>query len=219
MTTFYVFNRDPFGSHDAHMSVYDEPARHGEAPRCPKCNRFVGMLPALPPIRAELELYGHYFGDVAFTGHQLLVSAKLRDVFIQSQFTGLSDFFPVEVTAVKSRKRKLRNDCPVYFLASISRSRAAIDTKASGFEWEGEPNCPECRQGDIIKRWSRILIEPNTWTGEDVFYPRGLSVILVTEKFRDTYLGHGLRNGIFIPAAEYGHDFYPWERKSRSASN
>ena len=93
MTTFYVFNRDPFGSHDAHMSVYDEPARHDEAPRCPKCNRFVGMLPALPPIRAELELYGHYFGDVAFTGHQLLVSAKLRDVFIQSQFTGLSDFF------------------------------------------------------------------------------------------------------------------------------
>jgi hypothetical protein len=173
----------------------------------------------VPPIYFELELFGRYFADFAFTGgDHVLISARLRDLFVKAQLVGFSRLLPAEIVHVKSRKRKLLNECPRYFLASISRSRAAIDTKASGFEWEGEPTCQECRSGDIIKRWSRIIIEPGTWSGEDIFYARGLSgTIIVTERFRDMYLEHGLRNGVFIPAEEFGHDFYPWEK--RSASN
>jgi hypothetical protein len=201
------------------MNVYNDLTKHGEAPRCPKCNCFVGSLPVLPPVHVELELFGHYFADVAFTGDQLLVSARLREAYIESQFSGLSSFYPVSVISAKSRKRKLRNECPIYFLAYVSNGRAAVDTTVSGFEWEAEPSCLECREG-MIKRWSRIVIEPGTWDGKDVFRPRGLSgTILVTERFRDMYIGHGFRNGVFIPAEEFGHDFYPWERKSRSVSN
>jgi hypothetical protein len=134
-----------------------------------------------------------------------------------AQLVGFTRILPAEIVHVKSRKRKLLNECPRYFLASISRSRAAIDAKASGFEWEGEPTCPECRLGGIIKRWSRIIIEPGTWSGEDIFYARGLSgTIFVTERFREMYLTHGLRSGVFIPAEEFGHDYYPWEKRPTS---
>ncbi|NUQ79859.1 MAG: hypothetical protein HUU21_40675 [Polyangiaceae bacterium] len=216
MYKFFAFKQEPYESpDDAYMDAYPDISRQGEAPECPKCHEHIGLLPTLPPIHAELELFGHYFADVGFAGSQLLVSARLRELFIQHQYTGLYDFFPVNIFHVKSRKRKLRNECPRYFLASITRSRAAIDTRASGFEWQSGPECPECRRGTIIKRWARVIIEPGTWGGEDIFYARGLSgTIFVTERFREMYLTNGFRGGVFIPAEEYGHDFYPWEKET-----
>ncbi|NUQ78768.1 MAG: hypothetical protein HUU21_35025 [Polyangiaceae bacterium] len=214
MDKFFAFEQQDYDSpDDAYMRVYKDLSRQGAAPICPKCHGCIGLLPTLPPISAELELFGHYFADVAFTGNQLLVSARLRELFIQHQYTGLLDFFPVNIFHVKSRKRKLRNECPRYFFASIARSRAAIDTLASGFEWDSPPICDECRRGSNIKRWARIVIEPGTWSGEDIFYARGLSEILVTERFREMYLTNGFHGAVFIPAEEYGHDFYPWEKE------
>lgn len=217
---FYAFIEKFLENGDgAYTNVYAVDTRQGEAPSCPKCNRVIGMLPRLPPIRVEIELFGYYFGDVAFRGTQLLVSSRLRDLLIKSQLTGLYDFNPVEIIHVKSRKRKLRNECPIYFLANVKRSRAAIDTAASEFEYESGPVCSECRRGNSLKRWSRIIIEPGTWSGEAIFYPRGLNEILVTEQFREMYIANGLRNGVFIPAEEFGHDFYPWEKEASSDAN
>jgi hypothetical protein len=219
MVKFYVFDDDPLASpEDAHTNAYDVLSKHGEATHCPVCNKCLSSLPLLPPVRFELDLFGHYFADVAFTGgDDILISDRLRDLSIRMQLVGLHTFLPAEIVHIRSRKRKLVNKCPRYFLASISRSRTAIDTKSSEFEWESGPECLECRQGGIIKRWSRIIIEPGTWAGEDIFYARGLSgTIIVTERFRDMYLEHGFRNGVFIPAEEFGHDFYPWEKTSAS---
>lgn len=220
MSKFFVLNPPNVAQHDdAEMdAMQTTTARHGEAPHCPVCGQCIGLLTLLPPIRIELELYGRYFGDVAFVGHQILISAHFYDVYAASKLTGLSDFSSVEITKVRSRKRKLLNERPDYFLAFISKSRTAIDTKASGFEWESGPECAECRRGHLIKRWLRIVVESGTWTGEDIFYPRGLSIVLVSEKFRALYAKHGLRNGVFVPALEYNHDFYPWEKERRSAS-
>ena len=51
----------------------------GNAIRCPKCNKFMGMLPLLPPIKVEIELFGNNFGDIAFgTGDQILISETLK---------------------------------------------------------------------------------------------------------------------------------------------
>jgi hypothetical protein len=216
MDNFFVFKNPDVARHDdAHTdAMQTDSARHGEAPTCHTCGKYIGLLPLLPPVRVELELYGRYFGDVAFVAHQILISTRLLDAYNSSNLTGLCDFFPVEITKVRSRKRRLLNERPQYVLASVSRSRAAIDTEASAFEWESGPKCAECRRGHLIKRWSRIIIEPGTWSGEDLFYPRGLSVILVTGKFREMYVQNDFRNGVFIPSEEYGHDFYPWEKGS-----
>lgn len=220
MTKFYAFvNRFTEVIDDSYMVVYTDDIRQGNAPLCPVCNGIIGLLPTLPPVRAELELFGHHFGDVAPSGHQLLVSARLRDLFVASQMIGLYELHPTEIIHVRKHKRKLHNECPLYFLASVARSRAAIDMKASRFEWKVEPTCTECRKGRLIKRWSCITIEPGTWSGEDIFYPRGFSVLLVTERFREMYTANGLRNGVFIPAEEFGHDYYPEEKEAPSDAN
>ncbi|HKQ39494.1 MAG TPA: hypothetical protein VJ063_15560, partial [Verrucomicrobiae bacterium] len=38
--------------------LYADNSPMGEAPRCPVCGEYVGMLPLLPPIRVELETWG-----------------------------------------------------------------------------------------------------------------------------------------------------------------
>lgn len=58
-----------------------EPHNVGDAPRCPACNRFVGMLRWQPPFRVEVETWGSTFGDIAFgPGDSLLVSEGLASL-------------------------------------------------------------------------------------------------------------------------------------------
>src|SRR5580693_2923927 len=73
-----------------------KPETLGEAPRCAACGKFTGMLPILPPIRVELELWGRRFGDIVFgPGNERLVTQRFRDAFLQAGLTGLSSFVPV----------------------------------------------------------------------------------------------------------------------------
>ncbi len=59
-------------------------------------------------------------------------------------------------------------------------------------------------------RWQRLILEEGTWTGEDVFRPRGLSgQIMVTQRFKDACEQNGITNAFFTPAEDAGHDFYP----------
>ena len=223
MSIFYVFKRPEVSDRDdADTEVWHTDAMRGEAPVCPVCKEPLGSLRLLPPIYMTLELLGHYFGDVVFVGgsSQLLFSARLQQHFVRHQFVGLSDFVPVTISDVRSKKRKLKGECPIYYLSSVSWGHVTVDTKSSEFEWETGPECPECRRGNLIKRWSRIVIEPGTWTGEDIFRPRNLpGTILVTARFRDMYQDYGFRNGVFLPASEYSHDFYPWEKEKIPVSH
>lgn len=217
MSNFYVFKRPELSDrNDADTEIWHTDAKRGEAPVCPTCKEPLGSLRLLPPIHMVLELLGHYFGDVAFVGgsSQLVISASLQEAFIQRQLIGLYDFFPVTIVGIRSKNRNLNGNCPSYRLCSVSWGNVIVDTRSSGFEWESGPECPDCRRGNLLKRWSRVVIDSDTWSGEDVFRPRNLpGTILVTTRFRDMYLECGFRNGVFIPAEEYGHDFYPWEKE------
>jgi hypothetical protein len=91
----------------------------------------------------------------------------------------------------------------------VSRGRTAIDLAASGFEWLEPPTCPECRSA-IIVRWQRVVIEEETWTGDDIFIARGLpGTYVVSERFKGVCDEHHIKNAVFVPAESYGHDFYP----------
>jgi hypothetical protein len=57
----------------------------------------------------------------------------------------------------------------------------------------------------------RLVLEPGTWTGDDVFEPRGLAEIMAPQRFKDACDRHGIKNAEFRPAEEAGHDFYPGE--------
>jgi len=194
-----------------------KPVHNGEAPKCPNCGGFIGAIPWLPPQRAELEVWRKDYGDIAFgPGGERLVSERFATLYKAEGLTGLEGFHEVEIVKVIRRGgSKLRTPPPKYYSVSITRSRAAIDQDASGFIHEKPIACNQCRVGSI-KRWSRIVIEQNTWSGEDVFFARGLpGTILTSEGFKEFFDRNHINNGILINAGEYSHDFYPWEKTSK----
>lgn len=195
-----------------------KPVHDGEAPKCPNCGGFIGSLPWLPPYRAELEVWGEEYGDIAFgPGGERLVSERFAALYKAGGLTGLGGFHEVEVIKVIRRGgSKVRTQLPKYYCVSIARSRAAIDQVASEFVHERPVACSECRVGSI-KRWTRIAMEENTWSGEDVFFARGLpGTILTSERFKEFFDRNHINNGILTSAAEYSHDFYPWERNANN---
>ena len=66
---FFVLEKDFHGPHDTDAEPGDG-FETGDAPRCTKCNRYIGMCEWLPPFRVELAVYGKSLGD---TGAVLIV--------------------------------------------------------------------------------------------------------------------------------------------------
>jgi hypothetical protein len=78
---------------------------------------------------------------------------------------------------------------------------------------------PEAILEEDLKRWNRIIIDPKTWTGEDIFEPRGLSDFIASDRFKEVCKANDVKNAYFIPAEEYAYDFYPDERKNWEVLN
>lgn len=188
-------------------------SRMGDAPRCHVCGKFLGMLPLLPPVRVELETWGAQWGDIAFgPGDQVLVSDKLKKLFSEVGLIGFTNVDPVEIVKAKRRKAGI-GDPPEYWLASIVRSRAEVDDLASGLVRDEEPTCKECRIGGLIKRLDRIILHADSWSGEDVFFARGLpGTVLVSEQFKLLCDANNLTNCSLISAEDFSFDHYPQER-------
>jgi len=219
---FYVLNKraSPSESPACMDFLPVDPVNIGpDAPKCSTCGRFIGLLPWLPPYRVELETYGKLFADLASgPSSDVLISEKFRQLVEEHEVTGFEGFDPVEVVRVK-KHRRFSGEPPPYYRVSVVRSQAAIDQVASGFDgYEGPVFriCPVCRSGAAVypKRWQRIILEPGTWSGEDIFVARGLAgTYLVSERFKVLCEENGITNVVLIPAEEYAHDFYPWEKR------
>jgi len=83
---FYVLENPKVGPGDGDAVtdyLYVDGSKLGDAPQCPVCGKYLGGMPLLPPIRLELKAWGSRWGDVAFFGgDQILVSNRLRDLFV-----------------------------------------------------------------------------------------------------------------------------------------
>jgi hypothetical protein len=185
--------------------------KRGAATRCSKCGCAVEGLPTLPPIRVELETWGNQFGDLVFgSGDDVLVCERFRDEFLRSGMTGLFGFETAEIIKVIARRKKIPLRIPNYFLAIPGTSRAALDDKASQVEFQDPWTCDECR-GSVKRSYQRVIFEPDTWSGEDVFIARGLAgVIVTTERFKRFCERHAFSNCLFIEAERYQVDY--WRR-------
>lgn len=185
----------------------------GEAPRCPSCGKYLGMLPLMPPVRVELETWGTDFGDIAFgPGEEVLVSDRFRTLYHLSGLTGLMHVGLAEVASVKSH-RKISERAPHYQCCRVGRSKAAVDDAKSNLEREKTSTCGECRLGGIIKRAQRVVLESNSWSGEDIFFARGLpGTILASERFEKFCRDNRMANCILVSAETFSFDHYPWEK-------
>lgn len=176
------------------------------------------MLPLLPPVRVELETWGTFFGDLAFgPANELLVTERLWERYESSGLTGLLDVGPAEVVKVKAHSN-LGQPAPYYRCCRVARSRTAIDDANSRLEREESQICVECRQGGIIKRAKGVILEADSWSGEDIFFARGLpGTKLVSEKFQKFCEKHQISNCLLVSAEESSFDHYPWETDKGSA--
>jgi hypothetical protein len=192
-------------------AIKEEGFATGEALRCPQCNRFLSMLEWLPPYRIELETWGREYGDFAdIGGRDLIVSERFAQAFQQSGLKGLSKFEPVEVVKVIYRVEKPKHPLPRYFKSEITHSPTTVDQRASGYVWSDESRvCPTCLW-DTLKRHERIVINQETWNGDDIFYPRGGTGPLVSERFKLFCETHGFQDIVFRPADQESYD-YSWE--------
>ncbi|XXF77948.1 hypothetical protein P2318_33585 [Myxococcaceae bacterium GXIMD 01537] len=204
---FFTLADNPNGRHDAH-ALGVGPPNLADAPRCPRCNGIIGMLPWLPPYRVELETYGEALGDfVDCPGDDMLISERFAEAFRQEGLTGLSGFHPVEVVRVRRKRKGPRAiDVPRYLVVSPCFGHAAVDMARSRIRHEKPVRCPECRYvgPDSIHGFS---LEPGTWRGEDVFRPRGLpGRIVVSERFAQLAARLGLTNLRLVPIEDYVWD-------------
>jgi len=188
-------------------------SRMGDAPRCKVCGEPIGMLPLLPPVGVEIEAWGQRWGDVAFgPGDQILVSDKLKRLFNEAGLHGFERLDSVEVVRVKRRTRGV-GDPPRYWIASIQRSRAVLDESASGLVRDEAPICEECRTGGVIKRVDRIVLKETTWSGEDLFFARGLpGTILASERFKSLCDANDLVSCCLVAAEDFSFNHYPQAR-------
>ncbi len=187
----------------------------GSAQCCPTCGRFLELLPLLPRVHLEIEAFGPRWADLALgIGNNLLVSSQFKTAFGQSKLKGLSAFSMVGAESIITPGRQLVDPRPDYFLSRISRSEAALDEVPSGVVRDSADVCPDCRQGGGLRRLSRIVFEPGTWSGEDVFSARGLpGTYLATGQFRNLCATSGFEGCEFIDTSVYSMDFYPQDGK------
>ena len=186
-----------------------EPVNRADAPRCSQCGDIIGLLPWLPPYRAELELYGEELGDfVRCTGYEELISERFAEAFRAEGLTGLEGFHPVEVVRVRRMRKKARSPLtvPRYVVVWPCFGRAAVDLVLNRVRFSPPPTCTECRSTGIDATHGFVL-EPGTWAGEDIFRPRGMQgKVVVSERFKQFVERHGFTNMRLIPTEEFVRD-------------
>jgi hypothetical protein len=174
--------------------------------RCPVCGETVGHLVWLPPHRIRLSSskpfkWGDFLWGVWLSGP--MVSAHFRTVYEQGQMKGIRQFHPPAeiVSAGRRRTGDVHIELPTYHLIEIERLGPELDEDASGVV-RVYLKCSYCHRGRL-EGWDRIVIKPGTWSGEDIFFPRGLpGTCVVSEQLKDAVDINRLTNVRLIPVEE-----------------
>jgi hypothetical protein len=213
MRSFYVLKPQGgvrFGTKWAYADQVD-PVHMGEGEKCPVCGSPVVGLRWLPPHRIKLSsVKPDKWGDLVWgAGFDLIVSARFKAAYEAEGLSGISVFHPpVEIVRVgRGKTGELPHSLPVYHLIEVVWGGANQDDVASEVVRERPATCSYCRVNGFPRRQQRIAIEEASWTGADIFMPRGAPVrIMVTERFQRVVERHKLKNHWLIPAEKYAYD-------------
>jgi hypothetical protein len=181
----------------------------GNAPRCPTCGGYTGLRPLLEPLEVDVEAWGRSCGDVAFgPGDQVLISEKSKRAFENAGVRGVERIEPVTVRRVRRRGDFEAASSPKYWLATIVHGTGFIDVTQSGLRRSEGQVCIVCGLGGVLLGLKRVVLTPGSWSGEDVFYARGLpGTILVSKRFKDVVEASGLTGFQFENTDDYEMDF------------
>jgi hypothetical protein len=203
---FFVLEVQVGSSHETRFDKM-EPVHRGETAdcqTCPVCGEDVGMLPWLPPYRAELKAYGKALGDVAFgPSMELLVSDRFRQAWEARSLRGV-EFAPLE--RLRIRPARLGKKGANYFEMTPRHFGTRVDLKRSLIEFDKPFACNKCMNAgvDTVRGFA---IDEKSWTGEDIFYTWGLpGSIVVTDRVRQLRDEHSLTNINLTPVEQYFWD-------------
>jgi hypothetical protein len=210
---FYVLEPaggNMFGTKWAYADQVD-PVMRGEGDKCPKCGGPVGGRRWLPPHRVKLSsAKPEKWGDFVWgAGFLLLVSDHFRKICDAEGLTGITVFHPpVEIVRVGKKKTgDVPLFAPPYHLIEIVWNGANQDDIASEVVCERPISCSYCRVGGFPRKQQGIIMQEGSWTGADIFTPRGAPVrIVVSERFKQVIEAHGLKNTWLIPAEKFAKD-------------
>jgi len=201
---FYVM--ETLGSFSYATFDMEEPYNLADlAEHCPKCGKMMGsFLIWAPPRRAILEK--KKIGDFIYGSPPgFLISKRVIEAYNKENLSGLV-IYPEQVEIVKIGKAPNPNPLqPEYYFARPIQSMTMLDAEASGLVME-EVDCEYCRRGNTVK-YDHIVIDESTWTGHDIFYPRGAGVVVASQRFIDMVERYKLTNFIYKPAYEYSRDW------------
>jgi hypothetical protein len=217
MTFFVLSKPEPLTAEDLRggtCAVKEAGFNTGPALRCPVCNRFLSMLRWLPPYRIELETWGAEYGDFAEVGEELIVSERFADAFQRSDLKGLGKFEEIEINKVTNRGAKLPQSPPRYFKTEVTHSPTTVDQLASGYVWSDNSRICPCCLFDTLKRFARIVIKPESWNGDDIFFPRGGTRLMVSERFKSFCEKHAFLGVVFNSSDQESYEYFPWETQN-----
>lgn len=181
-----------------------DPVYWGDAPRCPVCGRYLGMRSWLAPRRAQLIVHGEEPGDFAFaSSSEFLVSERVKRSVTSRGLSGLEGFEEVEIASIVMR---CETTPPPYFHVQPRLCGADVNGQRSVIERTDDILCTHCLT-DGLEAIRGFEIDTASWTGADVFVPRGLpGVIVVSDAFRRAVVMDGLSNMDLIQTTEYSWD-------------
>ncbi len=208
MKFFVLRNPDTAAGSDLTDFSTADNSRVGAAPRCPVCGKVRGLLPLLAPVRVELKTWGEEFGDCAFgPADDLLFSERFVEQFNESGLAGIDLVGEAEILKIRSL-RPLRRVAPRYHCCRPRYSRAVVDGLRSGIKWERRWTCEECRLGENLKRFDRVVLESGSCRGEDILIARGLpGVIITTSRFKAFCEERKFKNLLLTPAEDFECDW------------
>lgn len=191
-----------------------KPINTGDAEYCPVCQKPATLLKWFPPHRISLsKAKPERWGDFLWVGLDLMVSKRFKDIYEKEGLTGIIEFGPpAEIVRVGTKKAtEIATSLPEYHLITVPWGGADQDDVASGviYEHPEKIHCSYCRVGGGGRKQEKIIIAKNSWSGADIFWPRGAPwSYIVSEKFKEVAEAYGLTNLRLVPSENFGYDTF-----------
>ena len=188
-----------------------------EFPECPKCGRAIGQHFWLQPhnvIIKQPKKVGDFVGGLV--GADLIVSERFRDIYEQSELTGLDDFFQLNVVQMGSKKGK-EYPKPELFGATVRISNARVNYDLMNVKWFDSPKEDICNlccpggggDGGIYESYDSIHLIPETVEHYDFFIPINfVGNITISERAKEFIETNKFTNVLIEPNTHSKHNIF-----------
>lgn len=198
-------------------------AKYGDAPRCPACGRYIGAKRWLPPYVISLVegtktsapadvMTGPGIGPDSFIASERFVSE-----FKSSALTGIEQWEPVKIEGFADYGGDSIHGALVrqrYFVAFFPSPRTRLKLDQMSTTSKGRVECKVCGRGMIVDSYHGVVVDEESWSGEDIVRMTNLEVIVASERFARFFEAGEFTGALVPPANAYEQSFSlkSWER-------